>query len=102
MAGNGLLLKLALDHHLGRNAGMIRAALPQGIGAPHALIADQNIHQGLLKGVPHVQTARHVRGRQHDAIGRAPAAGREIAALLPVSVKPRLYGLGLVGFVHVK
>ena len=38
-----LLFELALDHHLGRDAGMVGARLPQRVAAAHALIADQDI-----------------------------------------------------------
>jgi hypothetical protein len=61
-------LELALDDHLRRNAGVIGADLPERVVALHAVIADERIHQRVLECVAHVQTAGHVRRRDHDAV----------------------------------
>jgi hypothetical protein len=49
--------------------------------------------------MPHVQAAGHVRRRDHDAVGRAVAAGGEPAILLPALVDTLLDVFGAVGFV---
>ncbi len=50
---------------------MIGADLPMCVVTAHVVTANQDIHDGLLEGVTHVQPARHIRGWKHDAIGRA-------------------------------
>ena len=58
--------QLPLDHHLGRDAGMIGAGLPQHVAAAHALEAAENVLQRVVERVAHMQRARHVRRRDHD------------------------------------
>jgi len=55
-------IELALDHHLRGNAGVIGARLPQRVVAAHAVVAGQRVHQCVLEGVTHVQTAGDVGG----------------------------------------
>src|SRR5690606_39179341 len=54
---------LTLNHHLGRDTRMVSPRLPQGVFALHALVADHGIHDGLLEGMTHMQTAGDVRRR---------------------------------------
>ena len=79
--------QLPLDHHLGRDTGVIGAGLPQHVAAAHPLEAAENILQRVVERVPHVQGTRHVRRRDHDGKGLrvAPvrAAGAERAGILP-------------------
>ena len=81
------LHQLPLDHHLGRDAGVIGAGLPQHVAAAHPLEAAENVLQRVVQRVPHMQRARHVRRRDHDGERRCVpplgAAGLERAALLP-------------------
>ena len=58
---------LALNHHLGRDTGMVGTGLPQGIFTLHALVAGHGVHDGLLERVAHMQAAGNVRRRDHDA-----------------------------------
>ncbi|MER8595675.1 hypothetical protein NKH33_29700 [Mesorhizobium sp. M1182] len=44
-----LLHKLALDHHLRGDAGVIHAGLPQHVLAAHALEAHQNVLQRVVE-----------------------------------------------------
>ncbi len=81
-----LCFQLALDHHLGRDAGVIGAHLPQGVIAGHAMVANQRIHDGFLEAVAHMQAAGNVRRRNHDAIGLLAALGGKIAFGLPLLV----------------
>ena len=79
--------QLPLDHHLGRDPRVIGAGLPQHVAAAHPLEAAEDVLQGVVEGVPHMQRARHVRRRDHDrerpgiAPLRAPCIER--AAVLP-------------------
>ena len=82
--------KLALDHHLGGDAGMVGARLPQHVLAAHALEAARDVLQGVVEGMAHMQRAGDV-GRRNDdrkgsrrgALGRsarkAPAASHSAA-----------------------
>ena len=81
------LHQLSLDHHLGRDPGVIGAGLPQHVAPAHPLETAQNVLQGVVERVPHMQRTRHVRRRNHDGerLGVAPlrAPGLERAAVLP-------------------
>ena len=55
--------------------------------ALHAVIPDQGIHNGVVKGVTHVKAARHVGWRNHDAIRIARSAGFEAALCFPFGVQ---------------
>jgi hypothetical protein len=96
--------KPALDHHLGRDAGVVGAGLPQDVLAAHALEAAEHVLERVVEGVAHVQRARHVRRRDDDAIGLRIAALRparpEGASLLPTLSDARLDGRGIEGLVH--
>ena len=72
-----LLHQLALDHHLGGDAGMVGAGLPQHVAAAHALEAAQHVLQRVVERVAHVQRARHVRRRDHDGKGLGIAPLRD-------------------------
>jgi hypothetical protein len=78
--------ELALDDHLGRDARVIRAGLPERLPTVHARETDQRVHQGVLERVTHVQRAGHVRRRDHDAIRLAIARRRKPARRLPAVV----------------
>ncbi len=64
---------LALDQHLGGDAGVVGAHLPEGVAFLHPPPADQGVHDGVLEGVAHVQTAGDVGRRDHDGVGLALA-----------------------------
>ena len=59
----------AFHHHLRRNAGMVRARLPQRIAPLHAPPADQHILQGIIQRMADMQAAGHIRRRDHDGEG---------------------------------
>ena len=82
-------IQLAFDHHLRGDAGVIRARLPQGVEAAHAMEADQGIHDGVLKRMAHVQGAGDIGRRDDDGIGRPLTAGREIARGFPLRINAR-------------
>ena len=47
---------------------MIFARQPQDIVALHSLVTDQNILQGIVERMPHVQLAGDIWRRQHDTV----------------------------------
>ena len=82
------LFKLALDHHLRRDARMVHADHPQRILALQAGMADQDILQRVIKRMADMQAARHIRRRVDDGKGlRIGALGAEGAARFPM-LKP--------------
>ena len=86
---DALFTQLALDHHLGGDAGMVEARLPEDVISLHAAPADQQVLQCVVEGVPHMQAAGHVRRRNDDRVGRVfGAATCECTGLFPVLVKP--------------
>ena len=100
MTGFPFCLELAFDDHLGGNPGVVTAGLPQRVVATHAVEAGQCIHQCVLESVPHVQTAGHIRRRNHDAVGFALPGRAEIAIVFPGLVPTLLDFVGVVGFFH--
>ena len=92
--------QLAFDHHLGGDTGMISSNLPQGVGTLHALIADQQVHDGVLKRMAHVQVTGDIWRRDHNAVGVTVATGDEIAILLPALIPALLYVDRVVMFIH--
>ena len=88
-AAPGLLAfhELTLNHHLGRDAGMVGSRLPQHVAAAHALEAAQHVLERVVERMAHVQRARHVGWRDDDAIGLGVpalgAAGTKGLRLLP-------------------
>ena len=60
--------ELPFDDHLGGNARMVGARLPERVAAVHPVVTGERVHDGVLERMPHVQSARHVRWRNHDAI----------------------------------
>ncbi len=53
---------------LGSNAGVVFAWEPQHIEALHSLVTDQDILQGIVQCVAHVQLACDIRRREDDAV----------------------------------
>jgi hypothetical protein len=66
---DALLGQQPLHHHLRRDAGMIRAGLPEHVAPLHPAPADQRVLHGEGQRVAHVQAAGHVRRRDHDRVG---------------------------------
>jgi hypothetical protein len=57
--------QLSFHHHLGRDARVIGAGLPQGVETEHSPVADERIHDRVLEGMTHVQGAGDI-GRRND------------------------------------
>jgi len=94
---DAVLRQVPLDHGLGGDAGMVGARKPQGLIPGHAVVARQQVHDGVLQGVAHVQGSGDVGGRDDDAVWRLPAlhAWREHAVAEP-AVVPARFGLARV------
>ena len=97
------LHKLALNHHLGGDAGMVGTRLPQHILAAHALEAAQHVLQRVVERMAHMQRAGDVGRRNDDAIGfrRQPLgpAGAKGTRRLPGGVHAFLNFRGLIVLV---
>ncbi len=78
LAGVAFLHQLALDHHLGGDAGVIGAGQPEGAAARHAPPAGEDVHLRLVEHVAHVQAAGDVGRRQQDGEGLAWRRGGRI------------------------
>ena len=89
--------EVAFDDHLGGDAGVVLARLPECVVALHAVPADQDVLQRVVERVAHVENAGDVRGRDHDregfraVLGVGP--GFERAGAFPSLVKA---GFGVV------
>ena len=98
--------QLALDHHLGGDAGVVRARQPQHRLALHPVIAGEDVLQGVVQRMADVQRAGHVRRRDNDRIGvRRPIRGadiarREHAAVLPHRIQTGFGGGRVEGLVE--
>ncbi|MDT4832057.1 hypothetical protein FQZ97_655940 [compost metagenome] len=92
VAADALGLQLALHHDLRGDAGVVGARYPDRVGAGHAVVAREAVHDGLVERVAHVQRAGHIRRRQLDrergcaGLGHPGAAETRfaVAALLPL------------------
>ena len=71
--------KRRLHLRLRRDARMVAAWHPKSIIALHAPPADQNVLQGIVERVPHVQLPRHIGRRNHD--------GKRLLSLLGFGMK---------------
>ena len=89
-----------LDHHLRGDTGMVRAGLPQGRIALHAVITNERIHDRVLERVPHVQAAGDIGWRNNNAVGVTVATGGEVSFLFPVFVPGLLNRVRIVDFFH--
>ncbi|MNN53133.1 hypothetical protein D3C81_1678700 [compost metagenome] len=96
MARHPFAFKLALHHDLRGDAGVVGARHPQRVGAQHARVARQPVHDGLVEGMAHVQRAGHIRRRQLDREVRAGRVEGRLgdAAALPLGGPFRLDGGG--------
>ena len=65
-------------HHFGfgGDGGMVGTRHPAGVKAHHARTTHQDVLNGVVEHVAHVQHARHIGGRNDDGIGFAAVGGR--------------------------
>ena len=87
---------------------MIGAGLPQRVAPLHPVIAGQDILQGIVERMAHMQAARDIGRRDHDRIGIAPGglvrrAGQtaaEDAAFFPLLIMAGFDFGGIIGFIE--
>ena len=99
VAGEALLdPQLFLHLDLGGDACVVSAGDPQGGVALHPLKADQDVLEGAVHGVAHVELAGDIGGRHDDGVGLllgVPDAG-EALVLLPLGVDAAFHLAGVV------
>ena len=90
VAGLAFFGQLLFDLYLGSDTGMVGARNPGDVVAFHALEADQNILQGVVQSMAHVELTRNVRRRHDDAEGFLALIRllMEVAVLFP-KIVPR-------------
>ena len=82
---------------LGSDRGMVGTRHPQGIFALHARAADEDVLDGIVEHVSHVQHTRHIGGRDNDAIGLTLIGhALEQAVLVPILIPLVLDLFGVV------
>ena len=97
------LLAQGLLHHVLRgDARVVRARHPADVVAAHPVPPHQDVLDGLVQRVAHMQDACHVRRRDHHGIGLPTPCGviMEAAMLLPPRIPFRLNCLRVVMSVH--
>ena len=98
------LHQLPLDDHLRRDAGMICARLPKHILAAHPLEPAENILQGRVERVAHMQGTGDIRRRNDDCEGFRPCPLRpacpESARLFPRRRNTAFDRLGIESLFH--
>ena len=102
VAGQALALAQLLLHlDLGGDAGVVGAGHPQGGIALHPLEADQDVLEGAVHGVAHVELAGDVGGRHDDGEGAfvRVAVALKAAVLLPHLIDAALH---LPGFIDLR
>ena len=96
--------ELALHHHLRRYAGMVGSRLPQHVLAAHALVAAQDVLQGIVERMAHMQRAGDIRRRNDDGVGLGAGAlgpaGAKGARSLPFRCDTAFNGGGIESLFH--
>jgi hypothetical protein len=87
----------ALYHVLGRDSGVVGPGDPQSLSPLHTAPADQNVLDGVVETVTHMQLGGHVGRRHDDDVGLALAVGigPEVAVLEPARVAGFFERLGV-------
>ena len=65
--GSAVFTQLFFNFGLSGDAGVVGAGHPQRIEAGHSFVADENILQGFVKGVAHMELTGYVGRRNNDA-----------------------------------
>ncbi len=97
---HALFRKLALHYILGCNTSVVGSWHPQYVISLHPLITTEDILEGVVEGVPHVQITGYIGRRDHNRIGGFCAlfVGQKQFLLLPKLVPLRLHLCGFIGF----
>ena len=93
------LLELPLHHHLGGDAGVVRARLPEDVVAAHPFPADEDVLNRRCQRMPDMQRARDVGRRKDDAERRfvRRLLGTEAAVPHPLLIPAGFDFRGVVG-----
>ena len=99
---DALLRHLLHNLHFRGNGSMIGSGEPKRLVSRHALVTDQHILQRFIKRMPHVELARDVRRRDHDAVRRFAGVGlgMEVPVLLPCFIQPVFHSAVVVCLGH--
>ena len=93
-------VELPFNHHLSRDAGVVKARLPQSGVAAHAMQTREGVHDRVLECVTHVQRAGHVGRWNHDTEAGRAGSRRKIAGRLPMPIETLFDFGGRVDFIH--
>ena len=97
LLGDAHGLELRDDLGFGGDGSVVRARHPARILAVHAGVADEDVVQGIVQDVTHVQDARHVGRRDHDRVRFLLIGfGMEELVVQPVGVPFVLHFRGIV------
>ncbi len=81
---------LPLDDHLGRDAGVVRARLPEHVAAEHPVVANQDVLERVVEGVAKVERSGDVRRRDDDGIRLGARCGVRAGAKDPGFLPERI------------
>ncbi len=100
MTVHPLIGQLLFNDVLGGDAGMVGARHPQHFAAAHPLPAGENILQGVVERMAHMQDAGDIRRRNDNRVRRIAIflVGMKQAALFPGGIPFLLYFMRLVTF----
>ena len=103
---HALLAQRLFHHRLRGDAGVVGAGQPEHFLAVHARLAGEDVLDGVVQHVPHVEHARDVGRRDDDGIGRLGGRGvGDEAVLLQPELIPLLFDrlrfVSLGDFRHV-
>ncbi|MBA7699272.1 hypothetical protein ES703_107963 [subsurface metagenome] len=98
-----LLLQCRNDLGFSSNTGVVGTRQPEGIVTQHSGAADQDILNGVVQHMPHMQDAGDIRRRYEyrEGLSVVRFARLEKAVLLPVAVPFRLHLSGLVNLAQL-
>ena len=92
--------KLPFNHVLRRDAGMVGTRHPQDGVAGHPLPAAEDVLKGIVEGMPHVEYAGDIGGRNYNAVGFfiRRRHGVKKTSLLPLAIP---FILNSLRFIHL-
>jgi len=99
LPGLSFLGQLPLHHVLGCDAGVVRSRDPEGGPSLHSPPAYEDVLDGVVQAMPHVENRRHIGRGNDDDEGVTPTlhdlgGGKaEIPLLQPIGIEGRLDGL---------